>query len=281
VRDNEGSAGGQELEERADTEPIISESNPKFRTFAKDLAQYQNATLTNAHNVSRSSEVGRFRRSRQAAERSGALRSQHTQDFQKSGNLSSTKSGEEGIPDEENCALFLSLIHPSATAKDILSVVRTGKVRILHISPPDANHSTSAAKLVFMTHSAAARFLQQVNSKEGVAILGQRIKAIYNRFGYIEYTRQERSRVILIQGPDAKFMTFDIWNEYFKDCVDFDLDTWEEEMPQNNKKILKFAFARLDAQAESAYHAIKKEPAFQGVVDVKYGTDPCDPSSGS
>jgi hypothetical protein len=149
------------------------------------LAPYQNATLRNALNESKSSEIGRFRRSRQAAERNGAPRSQHNQELQKSGDLSSTNSGEEGIPDAENCALFLSHIHPSATIKDILSVVRTGKVRILHITPPDANHSTSAAKLVFMTHSAAARFLQQANSKEGVAILGQKIRAIYNKYGYM------------------------------------------------------------------------------------------------
>jgi hypothetical protein len=76
-------------------------------------------------------------------------------------------------------------------------------------------------------------------------------------------------------------MTFDIWNEYFTDCIGFDLEFWNEELPQNNKKTLKFAFARLDAQAEGAYHAIKKERAFQGVIDVRYGPDSCDPSSQS
>lgn len=122
MSDNGGSAGGRESEERA--EPIISESNPDFREFAKALAQYQKATLTNAHSASRSSEVGGFRRSRQAAERSGVAPPQYIKDSQQSGNLSSRKDGEKGLPDEENCALFLTNIHPSATVKDILSVVR-------------------------------------------------------------------------------------------------------------------------------------------------------------
>jgi hypothetical protein len=274
VSENGGSAGDREAEES--TEPIISESNPDFRDFARALAQYQKATLTNAHSVSRSSEVGRFRRSRQAAERSGVALPQNIKDSQQSGNLSSRKDGEKRLPDEENCALFLTNIHPSATVKDVLSVVRTGAVFILHINQPDDIHPTAAAKLVFMTPSAAARFYQQV--KEGVTILGVRIKAVYNKYPYREYKCRERSRVILVQGPE-EVMTFDIWNKYFMECFKFELEFWDEEEPQNKKKILKFAFARLDGQAESAYHAIKKEPKLQGVVDVRYGRDPCDSSS--
>jgi hypothetical protein len=281
VSDNGGSAGDRESENRADTEPIISESNPDFREFARALVQCQKATLTNAHSVSKQSEVGRFRPSRQVAERSGIALPQSNKDSQQSGNLSSRKEREISLPDEENCALFLTGIHRSATVKDILSVVRTGKVFILHVNRADDIHPTSAAKLVFMKPSAAARFFRQATAKEGVSILGVRIKAVYNKWGYKNYTHQERSRVILVQGPDNEFMTFDTWNKYFWKCFKFELEFWDEEKPQNKKKVLKFAFARVDGQAESAYHAIKKERAFQGVVDVRYGTDPCDPTSES
>jgi hypothetical protein len=263
------------LDDIPDAEPIVSETNPEFRDEAKALADYRKATLTNAHSAAKSSEVGRFRRSRQALERSGAALSGYTEDS--SGNLTSSRTGKAGVPDEENCALWLTNIQPSATIADILSVVRTGAVYALHINPAFGTHTTAAAKLVFMKPSAAARFYQQVNSREGVAIHGGRIRAVYNKFGFREYTHQERSRVIWVQGP-AQFMTFEFWDKYFKTCVAFDLESWDERSVRSNEKVLTFAFARLDGQAEAVYHAIKKEQAYQGVFDVRYGRDPCDPS---
>lgn len=58
-----------------------------------------------------------------------------------------------GLPDHENCALWLENIPIEVTHTDIFNVIHTGAVNCLHLNSPDDKHPEQAAKIAFSESS--------------------------------------------------------------------------------------------------------------------------------
>jgi hypothetical protein len=193
------------------------------------------------------------------------------------GNRSLASSTREvpGLPDQRNCALFLTHIPVEATLHDIFSVIKTGAVFCLHINPPTGIHPTKAAKVAFMTPEAAAAFLAQIQSFHGVVIHGKKIQGRYNRNGYVRNERSWQSRVLYLEGP-TYMMGLDYWMSHFATFSEFELECYAFSPCQNNGRTkLELRFARIDGQAQTCLQCIKSDPSLEGKVQVSYGTDPC------
>ena len=181
----------------------------------------------------------------------------------------------EGLLDWENCALFLTKILVEVTLHEIFSVITTGAVFCLHINPPSGIHTTKAAKLAFMNPEGAAAFLDQIRSPEGVVLHGNRIQGRYNRNGYARNENIWQSRVLELIGP-TPMMTLAYWTSHFAMFSEFELETYRL-LPTNvdGVRIMEFRFARIDGQAQTCLQCIRTDPSLKGVVQVRYGNDPC------
>lgn len=159
----------------------------------------------------------------------------------------------EGLPDDQNCALWITKLHPQVDLAGFLNLVRTGAVFACTINEPEKVW-TKAAKLVFKTHQGAARFLAQTQA--GFEIGGMEIHAIWNRVGY-RANNTEMTRCLEIRGP-ANFMidgelvmNYQFWYLYFTTCVVFELEgfrEWSENMISPDTAVLEFRFARIDGR---------------------------------
>jgi len=189
--------------------------------------------------------------------------------YQGDTNSASFSAQIEGLPDDENCALFLSNIPLAVTQTDILARIHVGSVFALHINPPDEAHPFQAAKLVFMDPEAAAAFM-----KSNIWLRGRRLGVRYNRFGYRRNT-EPYSRCLMIEGP-PHMMTLQFWDQYF---FKYSLLNWDRvlyvECDKPGMEAMEFRFSRIDGQAQTCFQAINADRELKGVVTVRYVRDPC------
>jgi hypothetical protein len=180
----------------------------------------------------------------------------------------------ENLPDEINCALWITNIPVSANSTDIFNTINVGAVASLHINQPDAYHTCKAAKLVFKEPSAAAQYLM-IATFVGIPINGSFIKAKYNRHGHLRWAGTQ-TRVIKITGPDH-LMDWVYWNGIFKDICHFEYDHCNE-LPCNEpgRKTFQFHFERIDGQAQMCLKAVFQDPNHADVYAC-YGRDRCEP----
>jgi hypothetical protein len=80
----------------------------------------------------------------------------------------SYRSMVRGLPDSENCSLWVSNISPRVQYADILSKAKSGAVFSLHLTARDDDHCAATATFVFKKHQAAEDFITQINSENGV-----------------------------------------------------------------------------------------------------------------
>lgn len=98
------------------------------------------------------------------------------------GDLSDSRIENAVVPEHENCAVHWTKIHPLASLREIFGFIRAGKVYQFSYSPPQALHTTAAARLVFFKRAEADAFIDQCcNAERGIVIRGQRTNAIFNR----------------------------------------------------------------------------------------------------
>jgi hypothetical protein len=192
-------------------------------------------------------------------------------------NLASPESSKplmgHDVPLEESCSIFVRNIPARATYKDFLSSVKGGKVFICRIDPPNGEFQTQAAKLVFFNRLAASAYLWEV-AHRGVVVLGQPLRASWNRVRYAQHLHSNQSRVIMIIGPE-NLMSFDYFEQFFSERFQYDLQArFEVRSDIPGTKIHIWQFACLRAQAESAKLAIERE--FVGIFKVQWAPDPCD-----
>lgn len=113
---------------------------------------------------------------------------------------------------------------------------------------------TQGAKLVFMRHHGAARFLDEVNSQRGIVLGGIRMSAIYNRHGYRD-NHTQLSRVLWISGhPSIEELNRSWFQQYFDMCVMYELEGFEEWYDEaKGIKTLEFRFARVDGKTSPCH----------------------------
>ncbi|TVY42626.1 hypothetical protein LSUB1_G005397 [Lachnellula subtilissima] len=214
-----------------------------------------------------------FRPTKMALAQQGLLESSaHGSDNLKTryhGGSSSYVSQLSDLPNDKNCALFITNIPRTVSHSDIFDRIDVGPVFALHISPAGAMHIMQAAKLVFMEPEAAHLMM-----KKTIWIQGTRLRFTYNRHGY---PRNDRlySRVVIVEGP-KRVMELATWDRYFRNYSDIVYDrVLNVECAISSHKAYAFHFSRIDGQAETCFLAIKSEPSFQGYITVRYGQDPC------
>jgi hypothetical protein len=185
----------------------------------------------------------------------------------------------QNLRPNDNCALFLTKIPAEVTLYEMFAVIKTGAVFCLHINPPNGAHTTKAAKLAFMNPEAAKAFLAKIQSPQGVFLGGKRIQGCYNRNRYARNEKFWQSRVLELIGPN-QLMTLEYWTSHFSKFSVFELEAFQL-MPTNIEglSIMEFRFARIDGQSQTCLQCIKKDHSLKGVVQVRYGADPCGSSA--
>ncbi|KAL2061935.1 hypothetical protein VTL71DRAFT_7313 [Oculimacula yallundae] len=155
------------------------------------------------------------------------------------------------LPDTHNCTLWLWNIPAALWISELFDQIDTGAVQCCHIVPPNEAHITCAAKLAFMAPEAATKFKEKVDSEKGVWLKGHKLMARFNRDGNLRNHTQQ-TRVLVIEGPN-NLMTIQYWEAYFRKICVFQWDrVLELPCVDKDKKILQFAFVRLDGQAQAS-----------------------------
>ncbi|KUJ16777.1 uncharacterized protein LY89DRAFT_585563, partial [Mollisia scopiformis] len=162
-----------------------------------------------------------------------------------------------------NCVLFWKDLPGDITEKEIIDQIDTGAVFSVHIRPGvPPLHPFPAANIAFMRHDGATAFLSKVRDNS-LWLRGAQIDSAnvtWNQHGQLDYENQDRSRVIEIKGP-KKFMNWPVWDDFMKSCTKYQL-CYHRFRPcpdDDYQRILEVAFARVDAQAEAIYYAIRKQ----------------------
>lgn len=175
------------------------------------------------------------------------------------------------LPNHQNCSLFVTEIPANAKHRDVLGEIHSGPVWALHLMEATAEFPTKAGKLVFKFPESAAAVM-----RAGIRVGNHQLNIRYNREGQTERFGVE-TRVLILEGPE-QIMTFEFWRAYFDEACIWDLDNWvyltSGPVAKGNRR-MEFRFGRVDGQAQTCLLKIKKDPCFEGVVEAKYGLDPC------
>jgi hypothetical protein len=70
------------------------------------------------------------------------------------------------VPDDLNCGMWLSGLHPETRLRDLVSVqprgvIQTGSIYAVNMIPPKDGYTTAAASVYFMKRSTAEWFMMQ------------------------------------------------------------------------------------------------------------------------
>ncbi|KAF7957327.1 hypothetical protein EAE96_002913 [Botrytis aclada] len=184
------------------------------------------------------------------------------------------RAGIRDLPDDLNCALWITNLAADIQAHEIFDEIHAGAVSAFEITRPQGEYVMSAAKLVFKHPEAAARFKNQCQSEKGIVIRGRRVKARYNTFGYRRY-KSDKTRMISIEGP-SRYMVYDHFKVFFETFCDHELSGWEYvETPVKGNRKMIMGFARINGQATQCLEALQMHPVYGEYLVVEYAPDPC------
>jgi hypothetical protein len=74
-----------------------------------------------------------------------------------------------------------------------------------------------------------------------------KIKARWNIHGQEQYPNLDRSRVLRILGL-GQVMTREFWEEFFRECVEYQLSHVMQRRREGGQIEMEFGFARVDGQ---------------------------------
>jgi hypothetical protein len=145
---------------------IISEDNPKFRDIVLRLDALRESVCVAS--IPPSQPARPFRPSYMALEKKGLAPGRPRRDSKYLGHkFGGVKEERRKVPDDLNCGLWLSGLHPETTIEDLVGVqprgiIQTGAVYAINIIPPKDGYTTAAASVYFMKRSATEWFMMQV-----------------------------------------------------------------------------------------------------------------------
>lgn len=243
----------------------LTSENPNWSRWAKSLREFQAKRGMPVPDSKPSFWDSPFSVSRMIQEERQGIVRRASHDRQYLGDMTSKsyKRNELNLPDQVNCTLFWRNLPEDITAAELIHVIDTGALFSVHVRPAALpEHPAPAANVAFMKHTGAARLLEKVNNGE-LFLRGDRIfpsNLLWNKHGQVEHEDQTKSRVLRITGP-KELMTWDFWSHYMDECTRYQgshrLLTGARF--DSEKIVLEVGFARIDAQAESIYYAIRKE----------------------
>lgn len=201
------------------------------------------------------------------------------------------------IDNRENCSLWMTNLPRNCNLRMLLGAVRgCGKVYQTVINPPQGEHHTGcAAKLVFFHHTEAARLLRR--SREGMFHVGDRQPNVtHNRTRVASKPASKESRVLQITGP-REIVNHEYLTGLFTGACTYQLEAVEDRGPVSggldSRHEMIWRFGSVRCQAHWCYgrlHEQRKAHRLEGqtivgrlwnAVEVNYGVDPCDVSSGA
>ncbi|KAK0102192.1 hypothetical protein ONS95_001012 [Cadophora gregata] len=181
----------------------------------------------------------------------------------------------EPLPEELNCAIFITNIPLEVTPSEIFDYIHCGAVQTLNVYQAHRSQQ-QAAKLVFAKAESAARLIDQAKGPFHVYMGRVRLHVAYNRDGALDHVGPE-TRVLIIEGP-ADVMTYEYWKKSFN-CTCFHvLDRWNYR-PCALAGRMNIEFRFLSAgMAKSCLEKIKLDHQKVGKdgVSVTFGRDICD-----
>ncbi|KAJ8064198.1 hypothetical protein OCU04_006547 [Sclerotinia nivalis] len=185
-------------------------------------------------------------------------------------------------PENENCALHITGIHPKAEMKDLFPTIHHGKVYSVAWNAPNSDWANAAARLCFCVREAAERYLEESETGDGIRIFGQRITVEWNRNKKCPVPEDHQSRVIQLRGPRSfGFSAQDLLNFFGKD-MKLHIISRREWDHKTDQKVVELAFCGIRAQSRMAFRCFKQKVAAQGLgdhFDIRFAPDLCDPNA--
>ncbi|CAD6439153.1 b4bcdbe2-7190-43c9-8f7c-e96f3c8b5549 [Sclerotinia trifoliorum] len=185
-------------------------------------------------------------------------------------------------PENENCALHITCIHPKAEMKDLFPTIHHGKVYSVAWNAPNSDWPNAAARLCFCVREAAEKYLEESETGDGIRILGQRISVEWNRNKKCPVPEDHQSRVIQLRGPRSfGFSAQDLLNFFGKD-MKLHIISRREWNHKTDQKVVELAFCGIRAQSRMAFRCFKQKIAAQGLgdhFDIRFAPDLCDPNA--
>lgn len=180
------------------------------------------------------------------------------------------------LPEELNCAVYITNIPNEVSPSEVFDYVHTGTVQALQMYPANDRNAYQAAKVVFAKAESAANLIDQAKGPYHVYMGDVRLHVAYNRDGCRAYDGLE-TRVLIIEGPED-LMTFEHWKDDFDKTCFYLLDRWSYR-PCAHVGRVKMEFRFLSAaMAKACFEDIESEYREEGEdgVLVAYGRDVCD-----
>lgn len=189
---------------------------------------------------------------------------------------------DEWLPDDLNCKLFVTGVHPDATRKEIFDAIRDGKVNTFAYNkaiPP--KFRTAAFSISFADRESSDRCLKRADV-EGIFIRGLRVKVVRDRTKTRALEEWERSqtRVVRVYGPPGS-LSLDRLVHVLKKFIKFELvHGTENTIDRGQRSVVTIHFESIVGQSRSAIKCLMnlaKEEGLENDVRTRYQPDPCDP----
>ncbi|CAJ2509028.1 Uu.00g140540.m01.CDS01 [Anthostomella pinea] len=207
------------------------------------------------------------------------------------GNLSLSGNQSANIQESESMSVYITNLPLDCDAHMLLAAIRgVGKIFACNVGPPDTNHSTACAKVVFFERAETGRLLDKVS--RGEFRVGNYLPHVtMNRTRVQAEGPSNRSRVILVSGP-AEIINRPYLEALFQRHCYYNMDEVLNVMEGAGglPAFLEFRFSSWRAQASKAFEVCEK--ARQGIAKftagmsdeektlwrsarVRWGQDPC------
>lgn len=185
-------------------------------------------------------------------------------------------------PSDNNAALWVKNLPQGCTIRQLIraitSVGPTGRILFSRILPPERHGQQWAAKVVFATRDEAQR-LREMAQRNRFFMDGRCIWADWHRVFSSSFLALEPiTRVLIIEGPTRFVNIFNLDRMFKKKLKRFDTEEVTFEQLQAGADGVRrgrvvWRFGSWYDQAETAVQQL--EARYPGVVEVRYGLDPC------
>ncbi|KAM7184790.1 hypothetical protein V8F33_012789, partial [Rhypophila sp. PSN 637] len=185
------------------------------------------------------------------------------------------------LPEEENCAFWLSRFPKDVRVNEITEAIRDcGRIWALHINREGIpEHGQAGAKLVFFTRRGAARFWSRYKVNGPFVVRGHWILVVRNRFKTPENmdTPAVRTRCIRVHGP-PHLVNSDRLLAFFTGKLEWELDEIINHPSDDVFAVVDIRFAAYRGQAHLAVKALLSHERYTREVTfgVMYRPNPCD-----
>ncbi|KAF3061367.1 hypothetical protein GL218_04245 [Daldinia childiae] len=195
------------------------------------------------------------------------------------------------IDESQSTSVWVSNLPADCTIQQLLAPIRrVGKIFFAHISPPNKDFTTSAAKITFWDRRATDNFLELIEDGK-ITIGGLQPEVRMNRIRTAPRPPSARSRVLVVWGS-PHVVSMEVLEPLFRSEIDFEIDGVEEMMWRGQRR-LEIRFGSHRAQASRAEQMLQELKAgketeyivenlspeqriFIRLIEILWGGDPCE-----